>query len=332
MKLKTLIFLPVALVALTGCELFAKKVDSQEANKQVVEAMQKATTEEHKAIQATISAELSAIDIEYLDSIDQPKAKTETLLDFDASAKIKNMNTETVQMAGNLQGRFSSKLDDVEQSKLEGNAGLYYDAGWLYADYKITTKKTPTGPTVTEENKVKANIGPLDFTQGTEIVPIDPKNTEQLEALLNGLDNINARIIRGELHVTYELTQDDLIDATTNLFITTFSPNSEPTSEEYATIREGVSEGLNKSINIRTLKIDLVLNKEGLLGKIEANLDLDTFSETKEYNETTLQQEVVKRNKITIKGGFSLGMKYDGDVTFELPDFTSYTEAPLPTI
>ncbi len=325
MKLRKLIFLPVILVALSGCELFAKPVPKEEANKQVAAAMTKSMTEKHESVDGTLGLKLDATYIEYEDVVTSPSVVNELEAALDVSFKAKDINKPTFQFAGTAEGKLSVKENNVETNMISGNTALYYDANWLYADYKVTVKEGSTAPTKTEENKVKFEVGQINLPPVEEEAGV--AGEMELETMLNSVKKIKARKVGKNLVVSYEITQDDIVELLLESQIKigealgmTF------TSEEIEAARLDLEESVKEFIEIRKAALNLVVSEAGLITKLDVVLDLDLFAKETRLNEVTGQPEGEYNTKTTIKGSVNLAVKYNQPVTITLPDFSGYVE------
>lgn len=328
MKLRKVIFLPLALVALAGCELFAKPVAKEEANKQVAAAMQKSTTEKHESVEGSLGVKLEAKQIEYVDVVTSPNKTRNMVSELDISFKAKDINKESFQFAGTLDGKVEIKEDNVLTSLLSGNAGIYYDANWLYLDYKVTVKDGASAPTKTEENKGKLEVGPIVLPSVDDID--NPVAEIDLETMLNSVNKIKARKVGKDLVVTYEITQADLVDTFLQIQIDFANGMGvELTSAQIDEMRVQIEAELKTLIEIRKASLNVVVSEAGLITKFDAVLEVDVYGKLEAENGEDVQPQVEVNTKTTLKGSVKLAVKYNQPVTITLPDFSGYVEMQM---
>lgn len=324
MKLKKLLFLPLGLLALAGCTP-TTQLTKEVANTKLAEAAEKMMTASMTSIDAKLDASLEIGMTQYEEIVTDPLMVGSINADLSVSAKAKNLDLATAEVAVTVEGSLEVKEDNVTMIDVNGDVGLYYVDNFTYLGLNLTLFDGESNTEQTMSTKQKMEAGPFPGLPSTdEIVPADMDFTE-LTTMLNEIRNVKATDKGGVILITYKVTQQDAIDmfAEFAIKLNASITGRELTSEEIAVIRAAAEEEVNRMLTLRNAEIVIEINKAGFLSKFDLLLDADVYAPGEIYDvDSDAYIDVTNKISVNVDIGFALKMNEPVSITY--PSFAAY--------
>lgn len=325
MKLRNLLWLPIAAMLLNSCAL-GKKVEPSVAQERALAAT-KANEEAEIDTQAiTSKSEFS----DTIKSYEGETVVTETsTLKFESSFKAKGLHGDTPEFAATYKEMMEEKVDGVETYYVNHEEAFYLKDSWLFGDFSTTVRER--GETETEENKGKVKIVPIDF----KVVSVfdylsgfsageyqfGAPNEEELAILFQVASEIEAKELFGKLTITYKLDVKSLVLIMLLAFGRDLDAMTEEEREAFDTELNTMVEEMSKVMSINKYQMTLGISKDGYVEKIRTDIDMVT----NEYNEEVEPKVLVASEEL--KTFTESTMEINKKLTIKYPNIDDYPEA-----
>jgi len=325
MKLKKLLWLPLAALLLNGCAL-GKTVEPSVAQERLVTAVQETEDVELDTYATTTKGEATTVTKDY--EGDKVVATEKTTSKYEGALKAKGLKSDEPEMSAVYEEVTEEKIDGVETSYLKHNEEFYIKNRWLYGSFKTIYRET--GRSETEEQKGKMDISDIDFKEISLLdfldgfsagqYALEAPDADSLALIYAIAAKVEAKEMLGTLTITYKLDARSMVRIMLLMFGVDFTTLTDEERAEVEAEIDVMLEEMGDAITVNKYDMTIVISKEGYIQKMRT--DIDMFN--KEYDDEVEPKVLIATQEVKMFD--EVNATINKKVTINFPDLSTYQE------
>ncbi|OQC50084.1 MAG: hypothetical protein BWX57_00529 [Tenericutes bacterium ADurb.Bin024] len=326
MKLKKLLWLPLAALLLNGCAL-GKTVEPSVAQERLVTAVQETEDVELDTYATTTKGESTIVTKDY--EGDRVVATEKTTSKYEGALKAKGLKSDEPELSAVYEEITEEKIDGVETYYLKHNEEFYVKNRWLYGGFKTIVREN--GGAVTEEQKGKMDISDIDFKEISLLdflggfsagqYVLEAPDEKSLAMIYAIAAEVEAKEMLGTLTITYKLDIKSMIRIMLMIFGLDITTLTDEERAEFEAQVDAAVEEMGDTITVNKYEMTIVISKEGYIQKMRTDIDMLN----KEYDDEVEPKVLLATQEVKMVD--EINATINKKVTINFPDLSTYQEA-----
>lgn len=327
------------LLVLASCDFNGGGVDKVDANRKVLEAVNKVGTTHIHSFELDVETNFT-LEAEVTSSYDDEVIEMYTSIDANAqlAAKASKLFGDQAEASVTLDASLNLEVnEDGEELALEldGGVSAYLKDGWAYADITdvvdllsdILGEDFPEGEEI--PTKAKGHVGNLSDLLNLEpnftLAP-EPLDVDAFLPYFDEITNVNVTTKGEEITVVYTVTMDDVVDVFYQIYLNEALDEIPTTEDSPEDIKDMIRTMLEDMITIREAKLTIGVGADGFINKFYVDVDVDVnFEDEYETVDFSLQANLhIDLNNINKSVAVEFPNDLNTYVEVELPDEEDY--------